>query len=164
MFSSASERSKERMPFLSMLGFGARSTSRSRRMTTSGGMMARGSESLRLNRPLDCYGQRHAWREKANFWPSITRRDAPLCCKRRGRRGESTSPPWRSVCTAYGDRDFARQADSVRAASNLGRPAGCRASFSIAAVAGGCAWSRDPVVAIERWSSVLCLLLLAVRM
>jgi hypothetical protein len=100
---------------------------------------------------------------------------------RRGALGRSTSPPWPSVCTAYGgcdfdarlqspldknwgQRHFARQADSVSAALNLGRPAGCRASFSIAAVAGGCAWSRDPVVAIERWSSVLCLLLLAVRM
>jgi hypothetical protein len=37
-------------------------------------------------------GRRHAWREKANFWPSIARRDAPLCCKRRGQRGDSTSP------------------------------------------------------------------------
>jgi len=33
------------------------------------------------------------WREIANFWPSITRRDAPLCCKRREQRGILTCPP-----------------------------------------------------------------------
>ena len=32
--------------------------------------------------------RRQAWPGKANFRPSMTRRDAPLCCKRRGRWGD----------------------------------------------------------------------------
>ena len=63
--------------------------------------IARQAAEKRWNRPLRNNGaaselrgggQRRAWPEIANFWPSITRRDAPLCCKRRGQRGDSTSP------------------------------------------------------------------------
>ena len=54
-------------------------------------------------------GQRQAWRERANFWPSITRRDATLCCKRRGQQGEQQPCRGPSAFrTAHGGCDFAR--------------------------------------------------------
>jgi catechol 2,3-dioxygenase-like lactoylglutathione lyase family enzyme len=64
-------------------------------------------------------GQRRAWREIANFWPSITRRDAPLCCKRRGQRGEQQPCRGPSACAAHGGRNFARL---LRMQAGLGRP------------------------------------------
>jgi hypothetical protein len=49
--------------------------------------------------PGDIFGLLHdrrllaaAWPEIAIIWPLITRRDAPLCCKRSGQRGAFDSP------------------------------------------------------------------------
>ena len=67
--------------------------------------------------------RRQAWREKANFRPSMTRRNAPLCCKRRGRRGTFDSPAvgrWQCLCSS--GRDLARRLMLRRICIRLGAP------------------------------------------
>ena len=67
--------------------------------------------------------------EKANFWPTITKPNAPPCGKRSGQRGDSTSPAGgRRLCYRTRRPCLARRLMLARGGSvRLGaRPAGCR--------------------------------------
>jgi hypothetical protein len=62
------------------------------------------------------------WREKANFRPTLTRRDPLLSANREGSGAIRQAPPWPPVCSVHGGRDLARRLMLVRGGSvRLGR-------------------------------------------